>query len=135
MSRRMQYSQPRVPQLDFLVVAKRRERECDVSGLMETVSGADQRGQLTCSRTMVGMHVRVDDMRDPHAFAFRECRVGLDIVGARIDDRTFAECAAAKEVRRTSKVVIVEGAENHDAITSRLPLRSTVLSRPLRKHS
>jgi hypothetical protein len=72
---------------------------------------------------MVRMHVRVDDVRDLHPFVFRERRVGLNIVSARIDDRTFAERAAPEQIRSTSQVVIVEGAKNHDGITSVLLIR------------
>ena len=67
---------------------------------------------------MIRMYVGVDHVRNPHALACREGRIGLHIVWARIDDGALAERAAAKQVRRTSEVVVVEGTEDHDVITS-----------------
>jgi hypothetical protein len=62
---------------------------------------------------MIRMDVGVDNVREPEAFARRERDVFVDIVGAGVDDGTFADCAAAKEIGGATEVVVVIRPKDH----------------------
>jgi hypothetical protein len=47
-------------------------------------------GQLRATGTVIRMDVRVDDVRHAEALIRRECDVGVYVIGAGVNDRTFA---------------------------------------------
>ena len=65
--------------------------------------------QLATTGTVIGMHVRVDHMRDAHALAGRERHVGVDVVDAGVDDGASAKRAAAKQIRGAAEVEVIVG--------------------------
>src|SRR5437773_2178870 len=62
---------------------------------------------------MIGVNVRVDDMRNLHSLRVGESDVLVDVLPVGIDDRAFAERSTAQEISRTAGRGIVVGFENH----------------------
>ena len=108
-SGRVQDLDARVAELDFLVASRSaRERGTSRRRLVQAVLRADARASSRPAGAVVGMHVRVDDVRDAHALRARECRCTRRVVSARIDDGALAERPAAEQVGRASEIVVVE---------------------------
>src|SRR3990167_4532572 len=62
---------------------------------------------------MVGVHVRVDDVRDAHVLGRGERGVRIDVFLVGIHDGALAEAAAAEQVRGTAGLEVVVGLEDH----------------------
>ena len=113
MAWRMEDLHLRIPQLDHLTVLQCGERPFVVGRFVQAVRGVDTARQLRSTRSMIGMHVCIDDMRDLHVLAGGKCGVCVHIFGTRVNDRAAAQRAAAKEVRRATAIEVVEGSEDH----------------------
>src|SRR4029450_12564631 len=125
MPRRVQHSHPGISQHDLLSISKRSERQVDLRRFVQTIVGPDASGQFHSTRTMIRVDVRVDDMRDAHVLAFRERRIRLDVVAARVHHHAFAKCAAAEKVRGAAEVEVVERTKNHRRTLQGLSLRAS----------
>ena len=79
-ARRVQHLDARVAELDLVPVAERRERTGDVCRFVQAVPAPVCSRQRSTAGPVIGVHVRVDDMRDAHALAGREGRVRVHIV-------------------------------------------------------
>ena len=60
------------------------------------------------------MHMRIDDMGNPHVLAGGERDVFIHVIGSCIDDSAPTERAAAEQVRGASAVEVVKGSEDHE---------------------
>ena len=74
---------------------------------MDAVLSADAACELGPAGPVVGMHVRVDDVRQPKTLRAREFDVGIDVVSPCIDDGAFAEGPAAEHVGRAAEIVVI----------------------------
>ena len=61
----------RVSKLDVFTVANRRERPVVVRRFVQAVRRVDPASQLRATRAVIRVHMRVDDMGDPHVLAQR----------------------------------------------------------------
>ena len=85
MSRRMEDRHTRVSELELVTLVQRRERERHISRFMHAVRRACPQGQFGAAGTVIGMHVRVDDMRQAEALGRSEGDVLVDIVRSAVD--------------------------------------------------
>ena len=113
MAGRMEHADHDVPADELLPVGERRERERHVRGLVETVGGARAGRELTASRPMVRLDVRVDDARDLRALEGRELQVALEVVGVWVYDRRRPMAHSAKDVGGAPGLGIEELLEDH----------------------
>src|SRR5579859_6399607 len=65
------------------------------------------------ARPMIGMYVRVDDVRHSHAFRLRERGVIFDLALLRVDDGALAEGPTSEHVRSAASAEVVEGSKDH----------------------
>jgi hypothetical protein len=108
----------RVSEIDLLAILQRLEGPpCRRRGV-QAIGGAGAVGKGRATRTVVGMHVRIDDMRDPHALRGSKGEVFVEIAFLRIDDRAPAERPATEEVRGAARIEVVVGAEDHGRLRS-----------------
>src|SRR5262245_3557556 len=99
---------------------------------METVPRAGAACQLRSTRTVVGMDVRVDDVRQAKTLRLREVDVGIDIVGPCINNSACADSAAAEHIRGTAEIVVVVRSEDHCRTPGASPAAT---GRPAARHS
>jgi hypothetical protein len=77
---------------------------------------------------MVRVDMRVDHLRYSHVPGRGELCVRADVVCAWIDGRAHATRAAAKDVRGTSQVVVVERSKDHGVTMSFFVLATIAIS-------
>src|SRR5207245_9804156 len=65
------------------------------------------------ARDVVGVGVRLDDVRDLQALAPRQSQIFVDAVAARIDDDSLAGLAAADQVREAPGLLVQDLLEDH----------------------
>jgi hypothetical protein len=87
---RMKHSYTRVAKFELVAVMQGREHERHVRGFMHAILSSGPAGQLGATGTVICMDMRVDDMRQAEVLGRRERDVGLEVLGAGIDDGAFA---------------------------------------------
>jgi hypothetical protein len=80
---------------------------------VQAVGRANLLGERGASGAMVGMYVRVDDVRDAHALRFGERSVGVDVFLVGVDNGALTEAAAAEQVRGAAGLEVIVGLEDH----------------------
>lgn len=85
---------------------------------MQTVLRPGERREDAPTRAMVGVHVGIEHVRDPHALRGRELDVRVHVGLLRIDDTRDPEPSATEHVCRTPGLEAIERLEDHDALLS-----------------
>src|SRR5690242_20143857 len=98
---------------------------------MQRVLGTSLFGEQSSTRTVIGVNVRVDHVRDRKPFRLRKFDVRFDVALLRVDDGSLADRAATEDVCRAARIEIVERSENHDVT----PIDETSTGRPRARHS
>jgi len=76
---RVQDADDRVPHFDHLAVVERFEWERHVSVAVQVIRGPGRCRERPSARSVVGVHVRLDDVRDAHLLGARCGCVSLDV--------------------------------------------------------
>src|SRR5712691_4343232 len=109
----VEHLDPGVAQLDLLAVDQRRERKSHLRRLVQAVVGTGEARERRATRTMVGVDMRIDHVRDAHALRRRERGVRLDVPLLWIDDRALAQAATAEEIGCAAGFEVVIGPKDH----------------------
>ena len=113
MAGRVEHLHAGVAEFDLVTIAQCGERELHICRLVDAVRRVDAPGQLTTTGAVIRMNMRVDDMRQSEALGRRECDVGVDVVRTGVDDGSFAQGAAAEEIRGAAEIEVVVRPKNH----------------------
>jgi hypothetical protein len=103
-ARGVEHRHPGIAELELLTITKRFEWKRNVGGLVQMVRRTNPSRERKAARAMIGVDMRVDDVRDAHPFRGCERRVRIDILFVRVNDRALAERAAPEEIRRGRKI-------------------------------
>ncbi len=79
MPRRVEDRETHVPQIVVLTIRDLDMREPDWRGLMEEHGGARHIRETTGPGKVIGLDMRLEDVRDPHGFLCGRLEVGLDL--------------------------------------------------------
>jgi hypothetical protein len=101
----MQHPYFHVAQVEHLAVGERHEIEVDLAlvALVQAVRCADELGELVPARVVIGMNVRVDDVRDLDLGLVRFFDKTLFVTGNDVDRDRVACGRATKEVRKARR--------------------------------
>src|SRR3989442_888483 len=87
--------------------------EGEASGPVSEDRRVRRGGEVAVARDVVGVGVRLDDVRDLQALAPRQSQIFVDTVAARIDDDGLAGLAAADQVREAPGLLVQDLLEDH----------------------
>ena len=118
MAGRVEHADHDVAADELLPVGERREREGDVRGLVQAVGRARAGRELAAARPMVGLDVRVDDVRDLRALERCELQVALDVVGLWVYDRRRPMAHSPEDVGGAAGPGVEELLEDHASTSS-----------------
>src|SRR5207247_6059237 len=102
-----------VPDAKLVAVAEPLMIEGEASGPVSEDRRVRRGGEVAVARDVVGVGVRLDDVRDLQALAPRQSQIFVDAVAARIDDDGLAGLAAADQVREAPGLLVQDLLEDH----------------------
>ena len=100
---------------DDLVSVLDRLTAPDPDRFMNTIRCADDLREVSATRDVVRMNVRVDYLRDTHPCVVAHLPIQVDILD-RVDDDAQALASAAEEIRRGNGGCVQELTKHHDGL-------------------
>jgi len=85
--------------------------------------GTGSRGELTGTRKIVRVNMRLGDRDDPHAVVFSELQILVQVT-TRVDHDRFPNSLATDEITRLCKILVVNALQQHEFLPPQLSART-----------